>query len=58
MYTFIIIGHIEKLLLKLDTIKANGTDGIKPRVLKECAPAFSIPGDLSLNAVLLKSFIE
>ena len=52
MYTFIIIGHIEKLLLKLDTIKANGTDGIKPRVLKECAPAFSIPGDLSLNAFL------
>ncbi len=35
-------GHVEKLLLKLDTNKANGTDGIKPRVLKECAPAFSI----------------
>ncbi len=34
-------GKVERLLLKLNNNKACGTDGIKPRVLKECAPMFA-----------------
>nr|XP_047139121.1 uncharacterized protein LOC124815026 [Hydra vulgaris] len=54
---FVTYEEVKNKLLKLDLSKAIGPDGIHPRVLKNCAEAFSIPLTMLFKSSILTSFV-